>query len=202
MRHLFITYDRHLPSPFLADLTEDLWRAAGGATGAPHPMDEQLALRRLILKGESDRLEFKSSFQANYETGERLPFLRDEVVKTIAAYLNSEGGALLVGVKDDGEILGIEPDLKHVKGHSLDQFELGLTSYITARIGIEFTEFFSVRFVPVEQKTVCLIEVQQAPKPNYVDGKIFFIRSGNATHQLPMSAAVEYINSHWENRQE
>jgi superfamily I DNA/RNA helicase len=63
MRHLFITYDRHLPSPFLADLTEDLWRAAGGATGAPHPMDEQLALRRLILKGESDRLEFKSGIQ-------------------------------------------------------------------------------------------------------------------------------------------
>jgi superfamily I DNA/RNA helicase/mRNA-degrading endonuclease RelE of RelBE toxin-antitoxin system len=201
MRYLFITYDHQLPSPFLSDLTDDLWRLDTRDIGAPHPMDEQLALQRLILRGESDRLEFKSSFQVNTTTGEKDTFLRDMIVKSVAAFLNSRGGTLLVGIEDDGSIFGIERDLACINGKSLDQFELSLTRYITDKIGTEFTDFFSVHFVSINQKTVCVIEVQEAPKPNYVDGEKFFVRSGNATRELPISEGVEYINSHWRNRQ-
>ena len=38
-----------------------------------------------------------------------------EIAKTISAFMNSEGGILLIGVKDDETILGLKKDFKLLK---------------------------------------------------------------------------------------
>ena len=54
-------------------------------------------IKRLVAKGESDRLEFKKS------TG-----TRTDAAKTACAMLNGSGGVVLIGVTDKGELVGQE----------------------------------------------------------------------------------------------
>ena len=54
------------------------------------------ALKKLIAAGESQTLEFKESFG-------------DEALETIAAFANTNGGVLLIGVTDKGGIKGFQP---------------------------------------------------------------------------------------------
>jgi predicted HTH transcriptional regulator len=81
----------------------------------------------LIASGEGDKIEFKASLHHPYESQPPDPrkpkptrkeiekILRKSVTKTIAAFLNSEGGTLLIGVADSGSVLGIEPDFEYLK---------------------------------------------------------------------------------------
>ncbi len=60
------------------------------------------ALTQLIQQGESETLEFKASFQK-------------EVLESIAAFANTRGGKVLLGVGDTGELLGLQ--LSHERLH-------------------------------------------------------------------------------------
>ena len=81
--------------------------------------------KQSIQRGESERIEFKSSLRYNYNIAEtdkaRLSeagpcnLVRDQALKAICGLHNSEGGELFIGVRDDGEILGIEPDFGLIK---------------------------------------------------------------------------------------
>ena len=65
----------------------------------------------LIQRGESKTLEFKSTLRWNLEEDRKDDKLvTHSTLKTIAAFLNTEGGDLLIGVADDGSIVGIERD--------------------------------------------------------------------------------------------
>ncbi len=65
----------------------------------------------LIKRGESKTLEFKSTLRWNLEEDRQDDKgVTHAVLKTIAAFLNTEGGDLLIGVADDGAIVGIERD--------------------------------------------------------------------------------------------
>jgi len=62
----------------------------------------------LIKKGESEKIEFKSTLRTNLYTKEIDKKIELSVLKTINAFLNSNGGTLLIGVNDKGELLGTE----------------------------------------------------------------------------------------------
>ena len=65
----------------------------------------------LIKRGESKTLEFKSTLRWNLkENRQDDKFITHAVLKTVAAFLNTDGGDLLIGVADDGAIVGIEAD--------------------------------------------------------------------------------------------
>ena len=62
----------------------------------------------LIAGGESGSVEFKSSLRWDLKKGERNRALEGVILKTLAGFMNSEGGTLLIGVADDGGVVGIE----------------------------------------------------------------------------------------------
>ena len=65
----------------------------------------------LIKRGESKTLEFKSTLR--WSIKERKQDSRGVTfagLKTVAAFLNAEGGDLILGVADDGSVVGIELD--------------------------------------------------------------------------------------------
>ncbi len=156
-----------------------------------------LSAADLIKRGEGHHVEFKSSFQWDTNKQVAAPYLRDEVVKTMAAFMNSEGGTLLIGVKDDGTVLGIAPDLELQKGHSRDQFELQLTRVIADNVGTPYTKFVRTAFEEVDGAIVCLVIVKASPKPVYVGGKSFWVRTNNASRELTIAEAIDYIRMHW-----
>lgn len=133
--------------------------------------------------GESDTVEFKSSFQYDMIKKAQATLLRKEVIDTVAAFLNSRrgGGQLFIGVTDDSTVCGIDGDLR-LEGGSRDKFELLLRSTLTEKIGRSFAPLWQVSFEAVGDKLVAVIDVEPSHEPAFVKGDKgteFFIRTGN-----------------------
>jgi serine/threonine protein kinase len=121
------------------------------------------------------------------------------VLKTIAGFLNSDGGMLLIGVSDRKQILGIERDLSHrkVKGGSLDGWSLHLTTTIRDRLGAD--AFDSVRISLVrhgEEMTVAVVSCQPRNTETWLHDE-FHVRTANATQRLEGPRLVKYVRGRW-----
>jgi hypothetical protein len=166
----------------------------------PEAMHER-SIVDLIPLGESATLEFKSTLQWDVIQNQINKALRFSVLKTIAAFLNSAGGTLIIGVEDNGAIFGLGRDLKTVKGRSLDGFEQLLSSLISDRIGVEFASFIKIRFEQLDGENICAVDVEQAPEPAFMAGprgKEFFVRHSNTTRSLDLEETHRYIQMNWE----
>jgi len=153
----------------------------------------------LIALGESLNLEFKSTLQWDIIEERVNKNLRFSVLKTIGAFLNSEGGTLIIGVGDDGKIFGIEKDL-NIYNRSQDKFNQLLSSLIMDHIGVEYTPFIKFNFEKIENKIICIVDVEKSFEPSYLTtskGKEFFVRVGTTSRSLDPSQTVDYISAHW-----
>ena len=75
-------------------------------TGLISPIVDTIAL------GEGPTIEFKSSLQWDLYQNQKNADLCQPVLKTMVAFMNSDGGTLLIGVEDSGEIFGLEKDIE------------------------------------------------------------------------------------------
>jgi CheY-like chemotaxis protein len=154
------------------------------------PVDE------LIKEGESDTLEFKSTLQWDVNKNGQNKELKFAVLKTIVAFLNSQGGTLLIGVKDDGNVFGLERDISLFSKKNLDQFQLTLIDLINQYIGINFAPYIKVRFEKIEAKEICIIDIKKSPKKALlkVDKDLeFYIRMGNTSRKLTIPEIIDYL---------
>ena len=94
-----------------------------------------LPIAEVAQMGESDRLEFKSSARWNLRTDKRDEAMEEVVAKTVAAFMNSAGGTLLLGVDDGGNLIGLGPDYATLKQPDADRFELWLRGMWRTRFG-------------------------------------------------------------------
>jgi hypothetical protein len=150
----------------------------------------------LVTAGESDQVEFKSTLRINMHTGQKDARMESAVLKTIAGFLNTRGGRLIVGVRDDGTPVGIEAD----QFESEDKMGLHLVNLVNGRMGPQTMAFLHVRFDEYEDRRVMMIECQKSPKPVFLkDGETeyFYIRTGPSTTQLSASQTQEYIQHWW-----
>jgi hypothetical protein len=157
------------------------------------------SVNELIALGESTTLEFKSTLQWDVVENHINKDLRYSVLKTIAAFLNSQGGTLIIGVEDNGEIYGLKNDLKTVD-NSLDRYEQLLASLISENIGPHYGTFIKVRFESVKAESVCVIDVDKASEPSFLkskSGKEFYVRVANTSRALDAAEVVQYIQMNW-----
>jgi len=150
----------------------------------------------LAAEGESLTVEFKSSLIHSYKPDVPEKVIIGSVIKTIAAFLNTEGGTLVIGADDDAKPLGLGPDLE-AKGLDLDKYEnFVMTAIVNATDSVAAARC-RVRFESVDDLTVCLVDVQPSTRPVYATtdkGKdVFFVRTGNATRVLETREVVDYI---------
>lgn len=164
----------------------------------------ELALKKsikyLISQGEQENVEFKSSARWDHAQGVPNKNLQKVIAKTIAGMMNSKGGTLLIGVADDGTILGIDKDLPTLRKPTIDEFELLLIDIIQNSLGLESIECVNIRFESVDEKIVCLVAIKPSSKPIFLisgDDSEFWVRIRNSTRQLKVKVATEYIQSHW-----
>jgi len=153
---------------------------------------DRLNVESAISEGESDTVEYKSTLVTNLQTGEKDKRMEKAVLKTIVAFLNSNGGRLLIGVDDSRTIIGIDD----YNFDNRDKLNLHMTNLISSRIGDEFIPYIRFRLVPFEEKAVMLVECKKCEIPVFLkDNKteIYFVRSGPSTVELTGSDMLKYI---------
>lgn len=171
---------------------------------AAEPVAREAAssVARLIALGESETLEFKSSARWDMKENRENPVMEKIVVKTVAGFLNSaKGGTLLIGVGDDGSVVGIEHDLKTLKRKpDVDGYELFLHTLLLGACGKDAGQFIGVSFPKVRGETVCQIAVRPSTRPIFVKeekGQQFYARMGNQTVPLSMEETWNYCRARW-----
>ena len=160
-------------------------------------------IAQVAKAGESESLEFKSSARWNMRTGRRDEAMENVVVKTVAAFLNSFGGTLLLGVDDAGTLIGLAPDFSTLKQPDADRYELWLRDLWRTRLGTTAAALPGVDFAPTPDGTaqVCRVTVPPSPRPVYASAKgqgtELWVRVGNSTRRLEVDDAVAYVTHRW-----
>jgi hypothetical protein len=149
-------------------------------------------LSRLIEEGESDRLEFKSTLRWNIKTDKAGKEIELAALKTIAAFMNSDGGALMVGVADNGKILGIDAD----RLENDDKFLRHFSGLFNQHIGLEFIDYIDFAIKSLKDKQIFVVTCRKSPQPVFLRHKKdenFYVRSGPSSRQLTTSQVIEYL---------
>ena len=166
------------------------------------PPEAAITLEELIAEGEDDELEFKSSLRWDFKELGTNKKLEEVIVKTVAAFANSQGGTLLIGVSDTGEILGLEGDYLSLGGANRDKFELHLRNLMNGAFGAAFVSSkLKVLFPAIGEVEICQVDVQPSAKPlvltvkdkNGVGQEKFYVRSGNSSQELSLAEMPSYL---------
>ncbi|HPE58240.1 MAG TPA: putative DNA binding domain-containing protein [Bacteroidales bacterium] len=148
----------------------------------------------LIENGESEFVEFKSTLRYNLHTNKFDKNIEHAALKTIAAFLNSAGGTLLVGVDDHKNLLGLGKDNFKDDDHML----LHLTKMIQERIGIKQTQYVRAIIETKESLKILRIDVRPSTSPAYLEHngeEYLYVRTGPATTRMNVSEVYTYIKS-------
>lgn len=177
-------------------------------------LDEAGILSEIAL-GESSIREFKSTLQFDLRRRISSPGLPTEsyrsdkvlhgVLKTIAAYINTSGGVLLIGVADDGSVHGLNDDYSLRATPDRDRFELFLRDCIRGKFyeGNLVSAFVRIDFVTIAGRDVARIEV--TPRPHCIcclskpdsDTLSVFRRDGNGTVEVRIEHMEEFVRMRW-----
>jgi hypothetical protein len=157
-------------------------------------------VRQQIANGESAMLEFKSTFRWDLREARVNRSLEAVVLKTMAGYMNAQGGTLLIGVADDGGIVGLEHDYSALKKPDRDGFEQILMTSVATRLGGDACKYVQSVFHSVDGYDVCRVIIGSAHRPVYLrDGETpkLYVRMGVSTRELNVQEAIDYTATRW-----
>ena len=174
----------------------------GGETPTATPAARTVT--EVVADGESMTVEFKSTARWNVRANQADKRMEHLVVKTVAGFMNGEGGTLLIGVTDEGEVTGIEVDYATLgaKG-TRDGYELFLTQLFENALSGAAGSLVRIGFEAVRGKDVCRVAVAASARPVFAkpagsrDATEFWVRTGNSTRQLFGTDMVEYQRDRW-----
>ena len=113
-------------------------------------------IKAIIKQGEGVRIEFKECKTA----------LNKDVYETVCAFLNRSGGELLLGVRADGVITGIAPDIIH-------QIKNDFTTAVNNPQKISPSFYLSLDEVVIDGKTILYIYLPESSQVHRCNGKIY-----------------------------
>lgn len=160
-------------------------------------------IRALMAGGEKGGVEFKASARWDMRLNGVNKELAKVVAKTVAAFLNSEaGGVLLIGVDDDGKAIGLARDYRTLKKQDRDGFHLFLMNLFADAYGKDVSSLLiRIEFYDIDGCDVCCVVANPAPMPVYArdsaGGENLYIRQGNSSVCPSMREAAEYIKLRW-----
>ena len=155
-------------------------------------------LSQVVLNGESEAIEFKSTLRTNLHTRSKDPRMELSVLKTLAGFLNTNGGTLIIGISDDGSPVGIDTD----EFPNEDKMSLHLVNIVKSQMGIQAMTSLHAHFDDHDDCRVMVVKCRKAPSPVFVkDGSTerFYIRTGPSTTELSASQTQEYVKQRFKN---
>ena len=127
-------------------------------------------------------------------------------MKSVAAFANTDGGTLLIGVDDSGAVLGLENDYASLNADK-DKFEVHLRNLLNQQFGAAFVaKKLAISYPSLEGKDICQIEINQASEPLIIKIRDnsgqpvekFFVRSGNSSQEIPLSQMKSYLQERFQ----
>lgn len=166
----------------------------------------QKAREELLAGEETERREFKSSAFYSY-ANPNIPqsvIFEASVLKPVAGFLNARGGFLFIGIDDNANPLGIQPDLE-VKSWTTEKYVRHLTDRIGEEFGSAAATSAHISIDTVKGLEICVVEVDPSPDPVWLikaeksgKRKVFYVRAGNSTRELDGPDLVSYLRKRWD----
>ncbi|MEJ6981753.1 ATP-binding protein [Pedobacter sp. P351] len=165
-------------------------------------------IQSMINGGESKVIEFKSSLRFCLKTEQALNTVEHSTFKNIAAFLNTGGGTILIGIDDNGNVIGLdETDFPTFKGKNKeDEFLKHFDNLVQNYFGNAFTGKFDVTFKYLGGKTVALVQInEKASNPVFLkmrdknghEKEAFYVRRLASAVELSMREFAIYSREHW-----
>ena len=124
--------------------------------------------------------------------------IRHALLKEVAAFLNTEGGVVLVGVSDDQRITGIE----HDDFKDPESYVRKISQVIASSLGEVAATLTQIEIHDYDGKKICAVKCEKSSKPVYCEFKKFgqqtFVRIGNVTAEPPRKEWTDYCKYHFE----
>jgi type I restriction system adenine methylase HsdM len=155
-------------------------------------------VRRIIREGESKTVEFKQTFSLDIRKQTKEQYIETSALKTLVAFLNSDGGTLLIGIGDDESVVGVNIEIAKFHKDSLDNFLKHFKNNLKSRIGEAFYPFINYRLYDVEGCKVVVVECEPSKSPCFLDGNEFYVRTNPATDKLEGPKFLEYVKHRFE----
>lgn len=141
------------------------------------------ATEKVIRKGEGTSIEFKESTSKE---------CKNAIIETICAFLNTNGGTILIGVKDNSEVVGVKDKNNknaNMTNKAIDSFINSVSQIIRRKVGA--TAASNIRYNIEDYNGKRLIRINCLParqpailSPGKGKDQIFFIRSGAETVRI------------------
>jgi len=185
------------------------------------PEDDADAVQAMISAGESGLVEFK--MQSLWSTGlTKEEILRSEsaevrkyrnnasrfiIARSIAGFLNSNGGDLIIGIREDRilntvQVVGIADDYpklnendRNPDGYRRMLVDSVIRKYIPDVFDTA-SRFIHITFPIVSGKSLCHMHISPSDKPVFVDTgneEYFFVRIDASTRGISGKALTHYI---------
>lgn len=153
------------------------------------PREERLL--NTIGNGETEQIEFKATYKWDINENRANKDLPHEISREICGFQNSRGGTLFVGVKDNGDIYGLDKDIKLLK--DLDKLQQDISATVRRDLGGKGMDF-EMSIESIKNKKICIIEVERSEYPVFFQNREFFIRRGTSCHSLNAKETYDYIH--------
>jgi hypothetical protein len=160
-------------------------------------LSEADRIKNIIRQGETKHSELKESLSLDVRKGTKEKYIEESALKTVVAFLNTDGGQLLVGVSDAGELTGLEAELEKFHKSSKDKFLLHFKNLLERRVGPSFYPYIDQKLVQADGVTILVVDCKRSERPCYLDGEKFFVRTNPATDKLEGPKLVEYVQNHF-----
>ena len=189
-------------------------------------LDELASVERqiedIIANGESHFSEFKSSCLWSQDLSKEAILARNIsqygtqtsriiIAKSIAGFLNADGGSLVIGVKevkdkDEVEVIGINSEVPKLKDKTLDGYRRMLldsviSPYLPSFVFNRINDYLKISFHEIGDATVCLVNMCKSKRRVFLElnnRDIFMVRIDASTRQVIGEDLVEYCLSRFE----
>jgi type I restriction enzyme R subunit len=155
----------------------------------------------VIANDEDFAVEFKSTARWDIREGRPNKLIEDAVVKTVAGFLNTDGGTLLIGVGPDRHVVGLDHDYPRVKPPNGDGFVNWLTTHLSNAVGHAAVMRSRARIALHDGKDICRLDVGRSSQPVWATTsqkeRVFFVRMNNSTRELPDGELGKYMADRW-----
>ena len=216
---IMVRLDNDLVGRVQTILTDQVERTSGPTLDATNVVTTDNDIEQLIQNGENERVEFKSSslWSKNY-TQDRIQdgrswelhqFGRDAskfiIAKTIAGFLNTDGGHLIIGVKENksqkqDEVIGIESEFYKLQDPCTDGYRRIIVDdiirkYFLHEIYNHISDYIRISFPVLDGKTLCWLQIKRSTAKAFLKAgktEYFFIRTDAETRQIEGKELVEY----------